>query len=182
MGKDVVVVASGETERRAIPHLVAHLRAEEIAVVEVRIPPGNKALNVEMAEKPVKASWFERIAARPDKFVVLVDTDGRTAHETLEPFRQQLPGRLGPKITAQLQFACARWHLEAWYFADNLALREYLGRALGSVDASQPDEIRNPKLHLQKLLGERAYTLLSAHLGTIISAFSSPVSPDDLSR
>ncbi len=137
---------------------MAHLRTEEIGVVEVRIPPGNKALNVEMADKLVKASWFERIAAPPDKFVVLVDTDGRKAHETLEPFRQQLPDRLGPKITAQIQFACARWHLDAWYFADSVAMREYLGSDLGSVDASQPDAIRNPKLHLENLLGERAYT------------------------
>jgi hypothetical protein len=51
MGKNVVVIASGETERRSLPHLVAHLQAEDIVLVEVRIPPGGKALNVEMAEK-----------------------------------------------------------------------------------------------------------------------------------
>ncbi len=71
MGKGVVVIASGETERRSLPHLVAHLKAEDIAVVEIRIPPGGRALNMEMAEKLLKASWFERIAAPPDKFVVL---------------------------------------------------------------------------------------------------------------
>jgi hypothetical protein len=158
MGKDVVVIASGETERRSLPHLVTHLRSEDIAVVEVRIPPGGKALNVDMAEKLVKASWFERIAAPPDKFVVLVDTDGRTPDETLQPFRDQLPSRLGTKISAQLRFACARWHLEAWYFADIAGLRGYIERAPGSVDTSKPDEIRNPKLHLKNLLGERAYT------------------------
>jgi Domain of unknown function (DUF4276) len=158
MGKDVVVIASGETERRALPHLVAHLQAEGITLIEVRVPRGGKALNVEMAEKLVKASWFERIAAPPDKFVVLVDTNGRTPDEVLRPFREQLPGRIPTKFGAQLQFACAQWHLEAWYFADNQGLRGYLERDLGSVDASKPDEIRNPKLHLKHLLGERAYT------------------------
>jgi hypothetical protein len=158
MGKDVVVIASGETERRSLPHLVAHLQAEDIAVVEVRIPPGGKALNVEMAEKLLKASWFERIAAPPDKFVVLVDTDRRTPDEVLRPFREQLPGRIGAKVRAPLQFACAQWHLEAWYFADVTGLRGYLGRGPGSVDTSKPDEIQNPKLHLRQLLGERAYT------------------------
>jgi len=158
MGKDVVVLASGETERRSLPHLVAHLQAEDIAVVEIRIPPGGKALNVEMAEKLLKASWFERLAAPPDKFVVLVDTDGRSQDEVLRPFREQLPDRIGPKIHAQLQFACAQWHLEAWYFADNLGLRGYLERDLGSVDTSKPDEIQSPKLHLRHLLGKRAYT------------------------
>lgn len=158
MGKVVVVIASGETERRSLPHLVTHLQAEDIAVVEVRIPPGGKALNVEMAEKLVKASWFARIADPPDKFVVLVDTDGKAPDDVLRPFREELRGRLGTKIDAQLQFACAQWHLEAWYFADISGLRGYLGRDPGSVDASKPDEIRNPKLHLKQLLGERAYT------------------------
>lgn len=158
MSKKVVVIASGETERRSLPYLVAHLQAEDITVVEIRIPPGSKALNVEMAEKLVKASWFEKMADPPDKFVVLVDTDGKTPDEVLRPFREQLPGRIRTKINAQLQFACAQWHLEAWYFADISRLREYLGRDPGSVDTSKPDEIINPKLHLKHLLGERAYT------------------------
>jgi hypothetical protein len=158
MAKAVVVLASGETERRSLPHLVAHLQEEHITVIEVRIPPGGKALDVEMAEKLLKASWFENLAAPPDKFVVLVDTDGRTQDEVLRPFREQLPGRLGPKINVQLQFAFAQWHLEAWYFADSAELREYLKRDLGGVDVSAPDKITNPKLHLKNLLGERVYT------------------------
>jgi Domain of unknown function (DUF4276) len=158
MGKVVVVLASGETERRSLPHLVAHLHEEGIADVEVRIPPGGKALNVKMAEKLLKAAWFERLAAPPDKFVILVDTDARAQEEVLRPFREQLPGRIGTKIRAQLQFACAQRHLEAWYFADGAGLREFLGRDLGGVDTSMPDEIQNPKLHLKHLLGERAYT------------------------
>src|SRR5947207_19524 len=153
MGKAVVVIASGETERRSLPHLVAHLQAQDIAVVEVRIPPGGKALNVEMAEKLVKASWFARIADPPDKFVVLVDTDGKAPDDVLRPFREQLQGRLGPKIDAQVQFACAQWHLEAWYFADGPGLKAYLGRDTGNVDCSQPDQIQRPKEHLKNLLG-----------------------------
>jgi hypothetical protein len=158
MDKEVVVIASGETERRSLPHLVAHLQDEAIAVVEVRIPPGGKALDVEMAEKLLKASWFERIAAPPDKFVVLVDTDGKAPDDVLRPFREQLRVRIGTKINAQVQFACAEWHLEAWYFADISGLQAYLQRDPGSVDTSKPDEIQNPKLHLKHLLRERAYT------------------------
>lgn len=158
MTKEVVVIASGETERRSLPHLVAHLQAEDVAVVEVRIPPGGKALNLEMAERLLKASWFERIAAPPDKFVVLMDSDRNTPDQVLRPFREHLRDRIGTKIGAQLQFACAQQHLEAWYFADISGLRGYLERDPGSVDASKPDEIQNPKLHLKNLLGERAYT------------------------
>jgi Domain of unknown function (DUF4276) len=159
LSKHVVVIASGETERRALPHLVEHLRAENVLVMEIRRPDGKKALTVEMAEKLVKAAWFapaENIT--PDKFVILLDADGKDADEILRPFKEQLRGRLGPKITAALQFACAQWHLEAWYFADISSLRSYLGRDPGSVDASTPDEIKNPKLHLKNLLGDRAYT------------------------
>jgi len=158
MSKRVVVLASGETERRSLPHLVAHLQREGVAAVEVRIPPAGRTLNVEVAEKLLKASWFENVTAPPDKFVVLVDTDAKTEEEALRPFREQLPSRIGPKIPAHLQFACARRHLEAWYFADSGGLHGYLGRDLGSVDTLKPEEIQNPKLHLKHLLGERAYT------------------------
>lgn len=37
-------------------------------------------------------------------------------------------------------------------------LRSYLGRDLGSVDPSRPDEIQNPKHHLKQLLEDRLYT------------------------
>lgn len=158
MGKHVVVVASGETERRALPHLVRHLQADGVTLVDVRIPPGNKALNIEMAEKLVKSAWYEKIDAPPDKFVVLADVDGKEPDDVMKPFRDQLPARLGPKISAALLFAYAQWHLEAWYFADDAGLRAYLGRAAGGVDTSAPDQIQNPKLHLKHLLRERAYT------------------------
>lgn len=38
MSKKIIVIASGETERRALPRLVAHLQAEDIFVVEIRRP------------------------------------------------------------------------------------------------------------------------------------------------
>ncbi|MCW5880472.1 MAG: DUF4276 family protein [Anaerolineae bacterium] len=158
MGKNVVVIASGETERRSLPHLVAHLQVEDTTVVEVRIPPGGAALNVDMAARLVKASWFDKIAHPPDKFVILVDTDGKAPDEVLRPFQENLLTRIRPTINAQVQCACAVWHLEAWYFADDSGLREYLKRDLGSIDTSRPDGIQNPKLHLKHLLGERAYT------------------------
>jgi len=158
MSKNVVVIASGETERRSLPHLLAHLQTEDIFLVDVRIPPGNKALSVNMAERLIKALWFERINNPPDKFVLLVDTDGKSPEDVLSPFREQLPQRLGANINPQILFASAQWHLEAWYFADVEGLRSYLERAQGSVDASKPDEIPNPKLHLKHLLGDRVYT------------------------
>jgi len=159
MGKRVVIIASGETERRSLPHLVEHLQAQDIVVTEVRIPPGHRSLNVQMAEKLVKAAWFDKeIDARPDKFVVLVDTNGMSAEDVLSPFQDQLAGRIGPNVTAQLQLAYAQRHLEAWYFADESGLRKYLGGSLGSIDASAPDQIENPKEHLKNLLGETAYT------------------------
>jgi len=158
--KKVVVIASGETERRSLPHLLAHLQEEDIVLVDVRIPPGNKALTVSMAERLIKALWFEQINDPPDKFVLLVDTNGKSPEEVMDPFQVQLPQRLGPHIRPQIQFAFAKWHLEAWYFADVSGLRSYLERAPGSVDTSNPDEIQNPKLHLKNLLGDRVYTAI----------------------
>lgn len=156
MAKRVAVIASGETERRALPHLTAHLRAEDVAVESILIPPRNRALTVEMAQKLVSAAWF-KAAVPPDKFVVLLDADGREPDRILQPFRQLLPQRLHGNITAALQFAVAQWHLEAWYFADVASLKGYLGRSPG-VDVAKPDEISNPKLHLKHLLGNRVYS------------------------
>ena len=156
MGKRVIVIAEGEMERRSLPWLLAHLTKDNITVADVRI--ANRRLDVEMARKLVVSAWFappDYIA--PDKFVILVDVDGNEPDEVLRPFRE-LAGRVGPKVTAALQFAYAQWHLEAWYFADVSGLRAYLRRDPGSVDTSHPDHITNPKHHLQNLLGNRAYT------------------------
>lgn len=156
MAKHVVVIASGETERRSLPHLLAHLRNEGIIIDEVRCPSRNRALTVEIAESLMKATWFASIS-KPDKFVILIDADGKPGEDLLRPFRDNLRGRLAA-IPAALQFAFAQWHLEAWFFGDVSNLRKNLGRDLGSIDASKPDEVNNPKHHLKQLLGESVYT------------------------
>ena len=158
MSKRVVVIASGETERRSLPHLLSYLQEEGISVDEIRIPAKHRKLNVGTVESLVKAVWYENIAEPPSKFVVLVDTDGKTPDDALNLLRTELPSRLGGEIGQWVQYAYAQWHLEAWYFADETNLRECLGKALGNVDASSPDEIQNPKRHLKNLLGEQTYT------------------------
>ena len=157
MAKHVVIIASGETERRALPHLVQHLQARSITVGEVRIPPRHRALNAQAAEQLIKATRYENLSPRPDKFVLLVDLDGADPDAALEPMRNQLLERVDD-IPADVLCTYAQQHLEAWYFADAENLRNYLGRALGSVDTSKPDEIQNPKLHLKHVLRERTYT------------------------
>jgi hypothetical protein len=157
MSKRVIIITSGETERRAIPHLVAHLKDEGIAVDEIIYPSRNKALSVSVAENLVKAAWFAS-ETKPDKFVILVDTDGKSPDDVLRPYRENLPAHVGGQIVAAFQFAFAQWHLEAWFFADIANLRDYLGREPGSVDPSTPDKIQNPKHHLKQLLGDRMYT------------------------
>ena len=104
-----------------------------------------------MAEKLIKAAWFGHSGRFPDKFVLLIDLDGKGPAEALGSFSEQLPGRLGDEIGKRVHFAYAQWHLEAWYFADAANLRDYVGRDLGSVDITRPDQIKNPKLHLKKL-------------------------------
>lgn len=158
MSKRVVVLASGETERRALPHLVSHLRETGITV-EVRIPPRHRALRVDVVERIIKAAWFASIHDPPTKFVVLVDVDrAATPDEVVSPLREELSQRLS-NVEATLLFAYAQQHLEAWYFADAENLRQWLGgRSLGRVDTSTPEAIEDPKRHLSNLLGNRVYT------------------------
>lgn len=158
MTKYVVVLASGETEQRAVPHLVAHLRENDIEV-RVRIPGRNRQLSVEMADKLIQSARYNFQDGPPDKYIILVDVNGKTPDQVLAPFKENLPERLDDQLTSRIQYAYAQRHLEAWYFADASGLRAYLGgRALGNVDTSQPDAIENPKLHLKHLLGESVYT------------------------
>lgn len=157
MVKRVVVIASGETERRAIPHLVRHLLDGGVETA-VAVPTNNRELNVDMAEKLIRSAWFFAYPS-PNKFVILVDTDGKEPDAVLQPFRENLPRRLPPGLPPDaVLYAFAQWHLEAWYFADADNLRDYLGRSEGNVDISAPDEIRNPKQHLKNLLSGRLYT------------------------
>ena len=159
MEKRVIVIASGDTERLAIPHMLSFLEGQGIYLIQVVVPPNQRALNLEMAEKLIKGAWYRNIATPPHKFVVLLDLDGKDADEVLGLFRERLWGRLGGAIEAQVLYAYAQRHLEAWFFADAANLETYFaGRALGHVDTSKPDEIEAPKMHLKNLLASRNYT------------------------
>ena len=138
--------------------MLAHLKDHGVVADDVRITPRNGTLNVRMAERLIKAAWYEDAGSPPDKVVVLVDVDAKTPTEVLRPFEQDLPRRLGADIGARVLCEYAQWHLEAWYFGDATNLRAYLGRSVGSVDTSKPDKIENPKGHLKQMLSDRVYT------------------------
>jgi hypothetical protein len=153
MGKKVVVIAAGVTEREALPHLTRHLIQSGFSIIDVRIPPRNRPLIPRQARDLIVATWWDlsRRNAAPDKFVVLVDADGKSPDTKIAAFQDacaQLHEIQVPRLVA-----VAQWHLEAWFFADAYSLRDYLGRDLGAVDAANPDGIVNPKLHLKHLLG-----------------------------
>ena len=153
MTKQVVVIASGETERLALPYLVAHLHEEGIMLRSVIYPPNHQDLKPHIAI-PLIQTEFYGPDGPPEKFVVLVDVDGKDPSQVVAPFKEEFPKRLSNDVLSRVQYAYAQWHLEAWYFADARNLRRYLGgRALGNVDTSQPDWIQNPKHHLKNLLG-----------------------------
>ena len=81
-----------------------------------------------------------------------------------------MPARV-PGIGADVLYAYAQAHLEAWYFADVANLRKRIGRAPGNVDTSKPDEIDNPKLYLKHVLAERVYTArVSAEIAEALDA------------
>ena len=155
--KDVALIASGKTEQRALPHLTAHLRAQDILARTPLIPRGNGALDPETVVSLISVAQYD-CANPPDKYVVLIDADGKDPDDTLAPFLDYVPRRLDTENQSKVLYAYAQWHLEAWYFADAGNLRQYLGRALGRVDTSRPDDIRNPKQHLRNLLPNRYYT------------------------
>lgn len=133
----MVVIASGETERHALPHLLAFLAGEGIEARDVRVSPLGR-LDSAMVARLVRATWFELQGTErlPDKFVVLLDADGK---EEAAVRRTIDPG--GARLDVPILVAVAQWHLEAWFFAHAEALRSHLGRDLGHVDTSRPDDI-----------------------------------------
>ncbi len=160
MQKYVVVIASGSTEQRALPHLTAQLRDDGIHV-DVRFPPKHRDITAQEAYKIIQSVRYDTPA--PDKYIVLKDTDNKQPEEVLQPIRSVLSRLLGEQFEPGVLCAFAQWHLEAWFFADAVGLRKYLdGHALGSVDTSQPDHIENPKEHLKNLLPGRIYTALTS--------------------
>jgi hypothetical protein len=160
MAHRVVLIASGDTERLALPLLLAPLIEAGVLVPEIRVPPHNRDVRPEIVERLIKGIYWEFRGRNEqlDKIVVLKDADGKTPEEILRPF-DGLQGRLGLGIDVLVTYA--QQHLEAWFFADAPGLRQYLGRDLGNVDVSSPDTISNPKLHLRNLLGQN-YTSLTA--------------------
>ena len=154
MSKSVIVLASGRTEQRTLPHLLQHLEDEGIAV-EVRIPPRHRQIVRDIVIKIAQSCHWDSPGL--DKFVVLVDVDGKDPGTVIKSLRDQVGGALD-SLDFDVCYAYAQQHLEAWFFADERSLRGYLGRNLGSPDASRPDLIDNPKLHLKHILGERLYT------------------------
>lgn len=153
MTKRVVVIASGSTEQRTIPVLLS----KEVDIqVDVLIPARNRALTVESALRLIRSTLYSTPEESPSKYVLLMDVDGKSPDQVLSPFIANLPDQLDANLREIVYFAYAQWHLEAWFFADAIHLREYLdGRSLGSVDTSSPDHIENPKNHLRNLFRER---------------------------
>lgn len=169
MAKRVVVIASGETERQALPLLLRSV-ADDLDDLEVRIPPNHRPIDVTMAEKLIRSVWFEREEQqRPEKFVVLLDTDASEPEDALAAIRGNLPGRI-PEIAASIQFAYAQRHLEAWYFGDDRGLQRYLGRTLGRIDPSRSDELLNPKLHLKNLLTQLYTSRVAGEIAKALDA------------
>ena len=113
--KRVVIIASGQTEQRALPVLVAHLREHGIGAEDVRIPPRNQDITAPVAEKIIKAAWFDR-GSPPDKIVLLVDTDQGAPGAKMTTLRSSLSPRLTPEMRRAIQYAYAQQHLEAWFF------------------------------------------------------------------
>ena len=168
MSKSVFIIASGETERRSLPFLLQHLESRGIDVA-IGIPPRNRKITVSTAEKLIKSRLYD--VRPPDKVVILLDMDGKEPAQHLKPFVEEMPKRLSDAPYVDVKYAYAQWHLEAWFFADAMKLRQFLGgQALGNVDASTPDRIQNPKQHLRNLLANRVYTsLVSAEIARNLS-------------
>lgn len=157
MAKRVVIIASGPTEREALPHLLKYLDREGIAL-DIRIPPGHRKLRSNVLCGIIYAAQHDSLDGPPAKYVILVDTDGKSPEEALIPIQQGLQRTSVVEAVGVIKYTYAQWHLEAWYFADARNLRNYLGRDVGNIDPNQPDAIQNPKLHLRRLLGDRMYT------------------------
>ncbi len=172
MPKRVVIVASGATERAALPNLLGFLASEDIEVRDVRTPPRHRGLTVDVARAVVRAAWFElRHHEPPQKFVILVDADGGSGQQAISRL-DGLEEKLAD-LPVPVKRAAAKWHLEAWFFADEQGLRRFLGTGLGSVNSTAPDSIENPKHHLKNLLAPRLYTSrIAGEMSAMISGLT----------
>lgn len=171
MTKRVLIIASGPTERNALTKLLEHLKSENIEV-DILIPAGHRQLRPSVVCPIIISSQYDSEEGPPDKCVILVDTDGKSPEEAISPIQQGLQRTQLSRTFQNVKFAYAQWHLEAWYFADAVNLRAYLGRDMGSINPNEPDRIQNPKHHLQQLLGDATYT---AQVSADIAAELDPV-------
>lgn len=170
MGR-VVVIASGETERKALPKLCRDFNEPEYTLVNVLVPPRTGCLSPEMALRLAKS-----VRSEADKIVVLVDADGKSPEAVLGGFRAKFQN--WPPWPRPVLLVHAQWHLEAWFFADATGLRNFLkDQELGHLPAN-PDEIPRPKLRLQQLLSPMLYTSLTAQA---IAATIQPQNAEDRS-
>ena len=115
-----------------------------MAVEDVRVPPRHRAITVAVAERIIRSVWFERPPhARPHKFVVLLDADGKHPEDVIAPIHADLPSRLRD-IDASIQFAWAQQHLEAWYFAEAKGLRISISAAAILAAWTRPNPTPSP--------------------------------------
>lgn len=105
MARNVVVIASGLTEQRSLPHLLSYLREQGTYVTEVRIPPNNRALGHSVAESIIKSIWYKDPHAAPQKFVLLVDADGKDPESVVVPLQEKLTERIPEEIHVRVQYA-----------------------------------------------------------------------------
>lgn len=165
MTKRVVVIASGSTEQEALPLLVRHLETQGICIdLPVLVPPKHRDVRGPLVEKLILSAWYGR-QPRPDKFVIVKDADSKDPQEVGNQLRDELAKcKIATRVGAPILVTVAKWHLEAWFFADVPGLREYLGRDLGSINLNDPDSIINPKLHLKSLLSEPYTSAISREI------------------
>lgn len=168
MGKRVVVVAAGDTERLALPRLLAGHGAR----LDIR-KTRHGTVTIDDATRIITAAYWEGVGRDepPDKAIVLVDADGKPPEAVLRALRDEVPRRL-KKVPIPVLFTHAQWHLEAWFFGDARGLAAYLRRDVGGVEASRPDEIQQPKAHLKNLLGENI--VYTARMAAEIAAAVDP--------
>ena len=161
--KAVVVIASGATEQKVLPVLLRKLQQPSFFLCEVLVPRGNRQLVPATIIGLIQRAYYGSLYHREEpnkKIIVLLDTDTKHPQQIIPPVQTQvLKDRRIKKIVqfVTILFAYAQQHLEAWFFADDENLRNYLGRPLGRIPISNPDQINNPKLHLIHLL-QRPYT------------------------
>src|SRR5712692_9140864 len=114
--KRVVVIASGDTERRALPHLSRDLCEHGIEVSDIRsLPQLGGRVRDERLRGTIKSAWYE-LSPRgqpPNKFVVLVDADGKHPDDVVAPLRAACAHLRDIPVACIV--TAAKWRLEAWF-------------------------------------------------------------------